>query len=166
MPVAEGRAVPPVPPSQVGHSNHWTALPPQHCCCLFLLPTHPVYLKRPQDNIARGTCERETDPAPSPRGQAGLLPRTLPVLQCELLRNYKHLLTSTPISHRPRSSWRGAERCQPSREQCVHYQPPPRRGPRTSTRARPSTQLPSGVTRFALPSQLHRAGTSRGFQPL
>lgn len=157
MPVAEGRAVPPVPPSQVGRSNRRTALPPQHRCCLFfLLPTHPVYLKKaPGQNRTR---EREANPAPSPQRWAA----SFPALRHELLPNYKHLLTSTPISHRPRSSWRGAECCQPSREHRGCRQPPPRRGPWAGTRVRPGARLLSGATQLA---RLHRAGTSRGFQP-
>lgn len=124
--------------------------------CFFLLPTHPVYLKKaPGQNRTR---EREADPAPSPQRWAA----SFPALRHELLPNYKHLLTSTPISHRPRSSWRGAECCQPSREHRGCRQPPPRRGPRAGTRVRPGARLLSGATQLA---RLHRAGTSRGFQP-
>lgn len=87
--MAEGRAVPPVPPSQVRRSNCRTALPPQHRCCLFLLPTHPVYLKRPRDKIAHGTREREADPAPSPWRRAASFPARSPCsgMSCSVITN-------------------------------------------------------------------------------
>lgn len=93
MPVAEGRAVPPVPPSQVRRSNRWT-----HRCCLFLLPTHPVYLKRPQDKITHGTHEREADPAPSPRGRAASFSARSPCsdVSCSVITNICSPLSQFP----------------------------------------------------------------------
>lgn len=124
---------PPVPPFQVKCSLCCrTALPPQHRCCLFLLPTHPVYLKRPRDKSHAGRVSERPillrAPGCEPAEPCCLPPGANAVLRHELLPNYKHLLTSTPIPQRPRSSWRGAERCQPHREQCVRLQPPPGRG--------------------------------------
>lgn len=124
---------PPVPPFQVKCSLCCrTALPPQHRCCLFLLPTHPVYLKRPRDKSHAGRVSERLillrAPGCEPAEPCCLPPGANAVLRHELLPNYKHLLTSTPIPQRPRSSWRGAERCQPRREQRVRLQLPPGRG--------------------------------------
>lgn len=164
VPVAEGRAVPPVPPSQVGRPNRRTALPPQHRCCLFLLPTHPVYLKRPRDKIAHGMHEREDDPAPSPPGCTASFPaRSLRSgVSCSVITNICSPPPHFPTG--PRAAGEAQSAASPPGN-ATRCRPPPHRGPRAGTHARPGAQLPSGATLLALPGQLHQAGTSQVFQP-
>lgn len=103
---------------------------------LVLLPTHPVYLKRPRDESHAVRASKS--PIPLQTRRAARSPSLL-------LHNTKHLLTSDP------TAVGGAEQCQP------HWEPPrsPTDPPHAATRGSPclpGTSRPGG---HPLPGRSH-----------